>query len=198
VDGGDLAPAVGDRVVEGEPGDPLGGGAGDDLDALRGIGPDHVLDPGVEVLGVLADDDEVDVLVARLQPPDAARRPEIGVQPERLAEGHVDAPEALADRGRDRALERHSVTPDRLEDVLRQGRPVLGDAGLAGLDLLPLELHTGGVEDAPGCLRQLRSDAVAGDQRHSMGHGRILAGAAPAVGLSIDWSRPIRPREPAR
>ena len=34
---------------------------------LRGVRPDHVLDAGVEVLGVLADDDEVDVLVARLE-----------------------------------------------------------------------------------------------------------------------------------
>ena len=67
VDGGDLAPAVGDRVLEREPGDPLRGRAGDDLDALRGVRPDHVLDAGVEVLGVLADDDEVDVLVAGLQ-----------------------------------------------------------------------------------------------------------------------------------
>ena len=117
VDGGDLVPAVGDGVVEGEPGDPLRRGAGDDLDALRGVGADHVLDAGVEVLGVLADDDEVDVLVARLEALDRPRRAEVGVQPERLAERDVDAPEALADRRRDRALERDLVAPDRLEDV---------------------------------------------------------------------------------
>ena len=64
VDGRHLVAAVGDRVLEGEPGDPFGRLAGDDLDALGGITADHVLDAGVEVLGVLADDDQVDVLVA--------------------------------------------------------------------------------------------------------------------------------------
>ena len=34
---------------------------------LRRVRADHVLDAGVEVLGVLADDDEVDVLVAGLE-----------------------------------------------------------------------------------------------------------------------------------
>ena len=66
VDGGDLVPAVRDRVLEGVAGDPLGRGTGDDLDALGGVGADHVLDAGVQVLGVLADDDQVDVLEARL------------------------------------------------------------------------------------------------------------------------------------
>ena len=61
VDGGDLAAAVAQRVLERVARDALRGGAGDDLDALGGIGPDPVLDPGVQVLGVLADDDQVDV-----------------------------------------------------------------------------------------------------------------------------------------
>ena len=86
VDGRDLVPAVGDRVLEGVPGDPLRRLAGDDLDALRGIAADHVLDAGVEVLGVLADDDQVDVLVARLEALHRARRAQVGVQAERLAE----------------------------------------------------------------------------------------------------------------
>ena len=127
VDGRDLAPAVGDRVVEREPGDPLGRRAGDDLDALRGVAADHVLDAGVQVLGVLADDHEVDVLVARVEPLHRAGRAQVGVQVERLAERDVDAPEALADRRRDRSLERDLVAPDRLEDVVRERRAVLGD-----------------------------------------------------------------------
>ena len=90
--------------------------------------------PGVQVLGVLAHDDEVDVLVARLEALDRAGRAQVGVQPEHLAEGDVDAPEALADRGRDRALERDLVARDRLEDVLRQRRAVLGHDALAGVD----------------------------------------------------------------
>ena len=38
---------------------------GDELDATRDARHDHVLEPGVEALGVLAHDDEVDVAVAR-------------------------------------------------------------------------------------------------------------------------------------
>ena len=85
--------AVRDGVLEGEPGDPLRSRAGDDLDALRRVRSDHVLDPGVEVLGVLADDHQVDVVVAGLEALDRPRGPKVGVQPEGLAEGHVDAPE---------------------------------------------------------------------------------------------------------
>ena len=85
VDGRHLVPAVGDRVLEGVSGDPLGRGAGDDLDALGGVGADHVLDAGVQVLGVLADDDQVDVLVARLDASHRLGRSQVGVQPEGLA-----------------------------------------------------------------------------------------------------------------
>ena len=104
--------------------------------------------PGVQVLRVLADDHEVDVLVARLEALDAAGRPEVRVQPERLAERHVDAAEPLPDRGGDRPLQRDLVALDRLEDVIRERRPVLGQHALARVDDLPLERHAGRVEDA--------------------------------------------------
>ena len=197
VDRGDLAAAVGDGVVEREPGDPLRGGPGDDLDALRRVRADHVLDAGVEVLGVLADDHEVDVLVARLEALDRARRAEVRVQPERLAERDVDAPEALPDRRRDRALEGDPVAADRLEDVLRERRAVLRDDGLAGVDDLPLERDAGRVEDAAGRLRQLRSDAVAGDQGDAMGHAPDCTDAPgkPTAGSPLGWSRPSIARD---
>ena len=54
--------------------------------------------PGVQVLGVLADDHEVDVLVAALDAGHRPRRAQVGVQVQRLAEPDVDAPEARADR----------------------------------------------------------------------------------------------------
>ena len=119
-----------------------------------------------------------------------ARRAQVGVQPELLAERHVDAAEPLADRRRDRALERDLVAPDRLEDVRREGRPVLGHDRLAGVDDLPIEGDAGRVQDAAGCLRQLRTDAVAGDEGHTVGHGPIVAAAGMA--------RPGSPRGRAR
>src|SRR6185503_7478925 len=42
---------------------------------------------------------------------------------------------------------------------------------LTGLLDLPVEGDAGGVEHAPGRLRQLRTDAVAGDQGYAVGHG---------------------------
>ena len=170
VHGRDLAPAVRDGVFEGVAGDPLGRRTGDDLDALRGVRADHVLDAGVQVLGVLADDDQVDVVVARLDAAHRLRRPEVGVQAECLAEPDVDAPEAAADRRRDRPLEADPGPPNRFEDALRERRAVALDRGLARFHGLPFESDPGRVEDAGGRLRQLGPDAVAGDQGDRVGH----------------------------
>ena len=52
--------------LEGEPDDPLGRRPRDEPQALDHAGHDLVLQPGVQPLGVLADDDEIDVLVRRL------------------------------------------------------------------------------------------------------------------------------------
>ena len=186
VDGRDLVPAVGDRVLEGVPGDPLGRGAGDDLDALGGVLADHVLDAGVQVLGVLADDDQVDVVVAQVETLHRAGRAHVRVQVERLAERDVDAPEAATDRGRDGALERDVVAPDRVEDAVRERRPELLDRRLTRDHRLPFEADAGRIEHAGGRLRQLRPDAVAGDQGDSVGHATILA-------MQSRWRRPARP-----
>ena len=77
------------------------------------------LDPRVEVLGVLADDDEVDVVVAGAHARVGLAGPHRHVEVELLAERHVHGAEAAADRRRDRALERDLGPPDRLE---RRGR----------------------------------------------------------------------------
>ena len=97
--------------------------------------------------------------------------------PSDLTERHVDAAETLPDRGRDRALQGDLVALDRLEDVVRERRAVLGHHGLARVDDLPFEGDAGRVEDASCRLRQLRADAVAGDQGDSVGHGPIVSGA---------------------
>ncbi len=112
---------------------------------------------------------------------------EVGVQPEHLAERDVDAPEALPDGCGDRPLERDLVALDGLEDVVRQRRAVLRHDGLAGVDDLPVETHTGRVEDASRSLRQLRTDAVAGDEGDSVGHGPIVSGPPAAA-----WPAAVR------
>ena len=96
VDGGDPLPAVGPRVVEGELRDPGRGLLGDDLDRLHHARHHHVLEARVEVLGVLADDDEVDVVVPALHPGQRLDRAHVRVEVEGLAQGHVDRGVAAA------------------------------------------------------------------------------------------------------
>ena len=68
-------------------------------DQLLGVGRALlVLDPGVEVLGVLADDDQVDVVEARADARVRLARPHLRVQVELLAQADVDRAEAAADR----------------------------------------------------------------------------------------------------
>ena len=126
VDGRDLAAAVAARVVEGELDDParprdrdrldrdarvavaqLAAVLLDPVDQLVGVRRALLeLDAGVEVLGVLADDDQVDVVEARAHASIGLARPHLRVEVERLAQADVDRAEAAADRRRDRALER--------------------------------------------------------------------------------------------
>src|SRR5919109_3274799 len=131
--GRDLATAVPARVVETELDDPARAGHGQRLDRDSGVtvseraavmldplgqlaglvGALLVLDPGIEVFGVLADNDEIDVVEARAHAHVALARPHLGVEVECLPQGDVDRAEAAADRRRDRALEGDSVLPDR-------------------------------------------------------------------------------------
>ena len=159
------------RVVEGEAHDALAGGAGDDLDGLGGVGAHHVLDAGVEVLGVLAHDHQVDALVAAPHPLDGARRAQAGVEVELLAQGDVDAAKAGADRGGDGPLDGDLVAPHRLQDGLGERRAVLLHDVEPGLPALPLDRHTGGFDDRDQGVGELGPGAVAGDQGHAVGHG---------------------------
>ena len=86
VDGGDPLAAVRARVLEGELRDARGGLLGDDLQALDDARHDLVLEAGVQVLGVLADDDHVDVVEPALDARQVAHRAQVRVEVERLAQ----------------------------------------------------------------------------------------------------------------
>ena len=66
-----------------------------------------------------------------------------------------------------------------------------GIIGLAGVLDLPVEGDARGVEDAPRRLRQLRPDAVAGDQGDRVGHGRHSS-PGPPPGAAHRGQRPSR------
>ena len=158
-------------------------------DLVAALGALLELDARVQVLGVLADDHEVDVVVARAHARVALARPDARVQVERLAQRDVDRAEARADGRRDRPLDRDRRAPDRVDHAVGQRVAAVrwGDVG-AGLLDVPVELDTGRLEHPAGGFGELGPDAVARDQRHVMGQA-----VAPSSGrMSSD--RPMKAR----
>lgn len=90
MDGGDLLAIVGKRKGESELGDALRLRAGDDLERLDDAANRLVLETRVLALGVLTNDADVDVLVARLVAGDVLEEDDGGVDVELLAESDVE------------------------------------------------------------------------------------------------------------
>ena len=165
----------------------------DPLDELERLGLALLeLDAGVEVLGVLSDDDDVDVVVARAGAGDRERRTQVHVEVELLAQRHVHAAEAGADRRGDRALDGDLVLADRLDDVVGQRRAVLVHDVLAGVGDLPLDVDAGRLDDAAHRRGDLGTDAVAGDERDGvLGHAWCLLDVGTGHSARLGgWKRP--------
>src|SRR6185503_19909334 len=157
-------PPVLARVGEGVLRDARGGLLRDDLDRLHDAGDHHVLEPAVEVLGVLAHHHEVHVVVAALHSGQGLDRAHVGVEVEGLAQGHVHRTVAGADRRRRRPLQGDPGALDGLEDGGRQGVPLAARGLRAGHHRVPFEVDAGGGQHAHRRRRDLRADAVAGNE----------------------------------
>jgi len=166
VDAGNLAAVVGQGEGEGELGDALRLGAGDDLERLDDAGDGLVLEARVLALGVLTDDAEVDVLVAGLVAGDVLDQDNGGVDVEFLAEGDVERLVAGALDGSVKdTLETQLVAlqrGDRLAEELLRVLAALLHAG--DVDLLPLDRHIVGLEDGLDRLGNLSTDTVTCDR----------------------------------
>ncbi len=191
-DAGDLAPAVRPRVVEGEANDALRRRGGDRLhrdarlerDLLRlkrvhrlddvrcVLAPGLVLDPRVQILGVLANDDDVDAVVAGAHAGIRLAGAHARVQLEIVAQCDIHGAKAGTDRCRDRPLQRDAVALDRLERRVGKGRPRLVHDVDPGLLEIPVEVHARRFENASRRLGQLGARPVPGDQRDAVGHER--------------------------
>eukprot|EP00955_Chlamydomonas_euryale_P100284 365273-Chlamydomonas_euryale.AAC.6 len=79
------------------------------LKALNHAGHHLVLQTRVLSLGVLANGHQVDIVVSRLVARDRHARPHVGVQIQLLAQGQIERPETLSNRGRHRALQADAV-----------------------------------------------------------------------------------------
>lgn len=96
VDNADLLAANLVGLLEGEAQDALRRLPGDELDALNNTVDHDMLDTRVLALGVLADQDGVDVIVRCLEAGDRAAGPQVGEEVECAAESKVERDVALA------------------------------------------------------------------------------------------------------
>lgn len=126
VDAGDLLTVVGQGEAEGELGDALRLGAGDDLERLDDAADGLVLEARVLTLGVLADDAHVDALVAGLVAGDVLDQGDGGIDVELLSHGDVEGLVAgPLERGVQDALEAELVAAQGGHRLLKHvlGRP---------------------------------------------------------------------------
>lgn len=188
VDAGDLGTAVGEGEGEGELGDTLRLGAGDDLERLDDAGNALVLETRVLTLGVLTDDAHVDVLVAGLVAGNVLDQADAGVDVELLTHGDVEALVAgAADGGVQDTLEAELVAAQG-GDGLAEGR--LGAAALetGDLDLLPLDGDVVGLEDGLDRLGDLGTDTITGDE----GDGVLATELGGLEDVGLDGSEGAR------
>lgn len=99
VDDADLLAANGLGVLEGVSEDTLTGLAGDELDGLDNTVDDNVLNARVFALGVLSDQDGVDIVVGGLEAGNRAAGSEVGKEVEGSSESEVQGDVTLADGG---------------------------------------------------------------------------------------------------
>jgi len=191
----DRAAAGAQRVLDGFHDQALGAELGHRFDADRAPGtdlgpeplgeePDHriglgapgpVLDAGVHVFDVLAEDHHVELLRLAHRAGHAleiADRPDAGVQVEHLAQRHVEGADPSPHRRRERAFYGHAVRPDGVQRGLGKPVPHLLEGLLPGQYLEPIDLTLTaghfldeGVEHAPGGAPDVGPGAVAFDER---------------------------------
>jgi len=154
--------------------------AADDLQALDHLVGLAVLDAGVEVFLVLADDDDVHHRMLGGDERGIGRaRPDIGIQPERLADGDVEALESAPLGRRDRRLVEHLRPPQAVPGLRRDACGVAREIdALPDVDRLEGEPGTCRDEDLQARLHDLGADSVA--KRH--GHRRA-ARSRPLQGV---------------
>lgn len=99
VDNADLLLVDGLRVLEGETEDTLGSLLGNELDALDDAVNDDVLNAGIFTLGVLTDENGVDVVVGGLVASNGLAGTQVGEKVESTTESQVQGNVTLANRG---------------------------------------------------------------------------------------------------
>jgi hypothetical protein len=162
VDAGNLLAVVGKGKGESELGNALRLLPGDDLERLDDAADGLVLEARVFALGVLTNNADVDVLVARLVAGNVLEEDNGSVDIELLAESDVEGAVAGALDGRvEDTLETELVALERgngfAEELLRVH---VARLDTRDVDLLPLDGHVVGLEDGLDRLSDLGTDTV--------------------------------------
>lgn len=163
---GDLFPPVLERIVEREPGDPLGLDPRHDLQVLDDTRVTLMLQPGILSLGVFPDDGEIHPVVSGRDPVQRFTDDDVGVNIERLT--HGDVPRVVpVDRGIKDPLETDLVTFERLHGSLEFGLVAVGLA--RDVVLLPFDGDVERGEDLLDRVGDFGTDPVTGDQGDGVG-----------------------------
>ena len=176
MNGGDFLAAGGGGEAEGVLGDADGRGAGDHFDAGDDAGNHFVLDAGVEVFGVLAENHHVDFDVgeARGDAGQRVHRAHVGVEIEALAQGDVDAGEAASDGRGDGAFEADAGAVEAIEDAFRERLAGLENECGVELGDFPIDGDAGGIDGAARGLRDFGTDTIAGNKSYEVRHLPIV------------------------
>ena len=207
----DALEAIGNRVLDGHAHQALGSGDGDRLDADAGIEADlllaalqHVfveeldqagavgssllpLDAGVDVFGVLAEDDDVHalgMLHGRGHALVVLHRAHAAVEIKNLAQGDVEGADAAAHGRGQRSLDGDAKFADGVDGVIGQPGIELGLGFLSGEDFVPGDAALAfvgffdcGVEHAERGFPDVAAGAVAFDE----GDDRVIGNVVLAV-----------------
>ena len=184
------------RVFESKVQDAAAAGAGVDAGGhghgVRVVVDLHiVLMADVQAFEVLAHHHQVDV-VETPAGHQGARRPQVGIELEFLAQAHVARAVAAARRRFQRALQRQPGAADAVQRRLRQRVAGRVHAGQAGHLRVPVERCTECVEHGQRGIDDLGADAVAGDQGggDALRHGAGLARVGSAEHSGRGWLGP--------
>jgi hypothetical protein len=134
----DLLLVDGTGILESEAEDALGGLLGDKLDALDDAIDNDVLNAGVFTLGVLTDQDGVDIIVGGLVASDGAAGTDVGEEVEGTTESEVQRNMSLSDGGGEGTLQGDIVASDALNGIVGNGGLSVLQNG-SDIDGLPLD-----------------------------------------------------------
>src|SRR6185503_18091352 len=95
----------------------------------------------IQTLRVLTNDDQIELRITTRHIRQRTHRTQVRIKIQRLAQSDIDRSKTFSNRRRDRTFERHLVTLNRIEQLLREGFTELFERLRARVMRLPLNLN---------------------------------------------------------